>query len=1101
MCKLAFFVGLVQTATYLSFKFKFKTVHLLRHHHLKLIVSDFTLQQLYNLVLFHEMAGDIKVLFTFKLCVIIFAISLNNHRVKHGITCMAVAQIVVEPLWDTTASQCFVDTNFTGGIQFHGSAMETCSLQVLAPQGVNIQLQIPGRNISEEPAFIYIERDGDLEHCLHKYVLFNEQIQTCSSIYIHSKIHVVMQGSVNLYLRDVPAMESLPKCPEEGAIQDVESEGHLLRCSNVKGYNEIISCYPSNSRECRIKIPPNCGTILGHIEAIYQLCNHSLSQNHTALIIYPIQMVILDFSENTLVKIDGDAFRGLKNTSKLNLSKNNLTTLVTNAFHDLINLEFLDISSNQIAGIDVESFLHLTELRYLAIGNNMFNTLPMYTFQNLFNLETLYLDGNHITNLSAGVFVGLHNLTYLFLNNNLLRTLPTGLFQDLLSLESLHLHWNQITNLSAGIFVGLSNLRTLNLNDNLLSTLPNALFQNLLSLEILYLDGNQINTLSEGAFVGLDNLIDLSLTANMLSTLPNGIVQDLLNLKIFVLQGNRITSLNAGMFVGLGTLQFIVLDENKLLSLHAGLFQNLTNLRLLGISRNLLINLPVDIFTGLQNLRFLTMAINHLNALHAGVFRDLVSLGLLVLTDNRLANLPSGTFDGLVSLTILSLDQNRLVHLPNDIFKGLVNLEALYLEQNRLENLPYDIFQELAHLEHISIFSNQLTQFHIDTFKGLSNLHYLSLSNNSLTHLPYNTFKYTGNIVYLDLSANRLDRIPNIDHLSHLQVLDLTNNTLFMIPNTSFSSLSTNSYIFVNQHEICECYVPRQVNCSAADDRSPYLTCERLLSDSALVVVMWFISLGALSGNIFVLVWRKKETSANETNSILLQNLAASDLLMGIYMLIIASADTYFGDSFPMQSESWRSGITCRIAGAMSIISSEASVFFVTLISIDRFIAIRFPYSTRRLRKYSVRIVAVMTWTISFVLGIVPSVLSGSSFKFYDNSHVCIGLPLALTKIYKIGKSTTKIYLYFEHLIFNTIKSVFTTQYKGLANGLFFSTAVFLGLNCVCYLIILGCYVEIIRAVRQSSKLTGRSQEMKQQIKLTIKVTAIVATDFSAGFQ
>ncbi len=46
---------------------------------------------------------------------------------------------------------------------------------------------------------------------------------------------------------------------------------------------------------------------------------------------------------------------------------------------------------------------------------------------------------------------------------------------------------------------------------------------------------------------------------------------------------------------------------------------------------------------------------------------------------------------------------------------------------------------------------------------------------------------------------------------------------------------------------------------------------------------------------------------------------------MGIYLLIIASADIFFGDSFPMNAERWRSGITCRITGAISMLSSEAS--------------------------------------------------------------------------------------------------------------------------------------------------------------------------------
>ena len=270
---------------------------------------------------------------------------------------------------------------------------------------------------------------------------------------------------------------------------------------------------------------------------------------------------------------------------------------------------------------------------------------------------------------------------------------------------------------------------------------------------------------------------------------------------------------------------------------------------------------------------------------------------------------------------------------------------------------------------------------------------------------------------------------------------------------------------------------------------------------------MWSIGLGALSGNLFVLVSRNKETHKKKVNSILLRNLAASDLLMGIYMLILACADIYFGDYFPMLSDTWRTGITCRIIGAMSIVSSEASVFFVTVISIDRFIAIKFPYSTRKLGKYSVKVVGTVVWTISLALGIVPSVLSGyrfksfDGFKFYDNSHVCIGLPLALTKLYFYnGRYHRYAIQIADSMNYRYHYKTYTVPFAGLQNGLFFSTALFLGVNCVCYLVILACYIEIVRAVRESSKRSGRSQDMTEQIKLTIKVTTIVATDIFCWF-
>ena len=185
-----------------------------------------------------------------------------------------------------------------------------------------------------------------------------------------------------------------------------------------------------------------------------------------------------------------------------------------------------------------------------------------------------------------------------------------------------------------------------------------------------------------------------------------------------------------------------------------------------------------------------------------------------------------------------------------------------------------------------------------------------------------------------------------------------------------------------------------------------------------------------------------------------------------------------------------------KLVGAISIIASEGSVFFVTLISIDRFVNIQYPYSAKKINKKAVIVSSIVTWLFSIALGVIPSTLAGKYFKFYDNSHVCIGLPLAL-----IGSFTPTI----KDKIVVVGGVEFTrrlTEYDltEKLSGSYFSSALFLGLNGVCYLIILICYIRIILAVKRSSARTGRKQEMKKQVQLTVRVAAIVATDFCCWF-
>ena len=266
------------------------------------------------------------------------------------------------------------------------------------------------------------------------------------------------------------------------------------------------------------------------------------------------------------------------------------------------------------------------------------------------------------------------------------------------------------------------------------------------------------------------------------------------------------------------------------------------------------------------------------------------------------------------------------------------------------------------------------------------------LDHNRLKALDTNLFQDNTNLIVLILSGNEFTNIPNINHLKNLIFLNLRDNKLTKVTtNGALSTLINQTVLYVSQHEICECYVPDDINCVPDSERSPFLTCDRLLSDRVLVFMMWIIGLNAIGGNLFVLGQRKANADKKKFQTFLLTNLAMSDLLMGIYMLLIASADIYFGEYFPMQAESWRSGITCRIAGTISIMSSEASVFFVTLISINRLVSIRYHYLRRKLGKTSSFILVGVLWITSFVLGVIPSGLSGINNRFYDNSHVCIG--------------------------------------------------------------------------------------------------------------
>lgn len=75
-----------------------------------------------------------------------------------------------------------------------------------------------------------------------------------------------------------------------------------------------------------------------------------------------------------------------------------------------------------------------------------------------------------------------------------------------------------------------------------------------------------------------------------------------------------------------------------------------------------------------------------------------------------------------------------------------------------------------------------------------------------------------------------------------------------------------------------------------------------------------------------------------QVHSFLITNLAVSDFFMGFYLLIIAGVDTHYRGVYSVHDEEWRSSTLCNLAGFLSTLSSELSVFTLTVITLESFL-------------------------------------------------------------------------------------------------------------------------------------------------------------------
>ena len=987
-----------------------------------------------------------------------------------------LGELEITPLPD---SYCMMeadnDTDSQSTLMVYGNLSRSCDLHINPLSSSQILISIVAGNIrSTDYMYMYIERMGQLGVCSNRYVALMElQQPSCKVNFGNAAIQLHFRGDIAVGVQDAMVDEDHHLgCPEDVNQDDMVGalEGQTSNCKQVKGFGSVIQCVRTNHKwwvfnelegwweweskptsRCDVQCPDNCSCIFTDRQVVYNCSQNiqDLGKISSGFLLFPSYISHVDLSYNSISALTTETFMSIfKDIRHLDLSSNFLTTLPSGSLDYLYNVIHLYFHENSLATLDTKLFV------------------------NLHNLAFLFLYSNALVTLDAGLFANLHSLTYLYLHSNSLVTLDAGLFANLHSLTRLDLDSNALVTLDAGLFANLHNLTYLSLHYNSLVTLDAGLFANLHSLTYLYLHSNSLVTLDAGLFANLHSLTRLDLDSNALVTL------------------------DAGLFANLHSLTALYLHSNSLVTLDAGLFANLHSLTVLSLDYNALVTLDAGLFANLHNLTYLSLHYNSLVTLDAGLFANLHNLTYLSLHSNSLVTLDAGLFANLYNLITLVLDQNALVTLATHIFINLHKLNELSLIDNKLAALDHRTFHELVELRYLYINKNKISHLKDGTLSNLFLLEKLSVAFNQVTFLSFNMFEDLHSLVELDLSGNRLQTIPQIGHMTLLNKIDLLGNPLTKITKNMFSGVKITASIFVDQPEVCICYLNGSDTCFNTIKPSPYLTCNHLLSLTALTVFIWIIGCSAIFGNMFVVWWKRvKQRAENKVQSLLLSNLAMSDLLMGIYMIIIASADVYYGQYFPMNAESWRSSILCRIAGTLAITSSEASVLFVTFISIDRCITIKFPYSIHKLRVKSTRLISALVWAFSLTLGLTASILAGRSSDFYDNSHVCIGLPLA-----QVVNHKTQIIEAANIEWWESARTVEVIESFDRSPGLYFSVAVFIAFNMFCFLLILACYIGLIRAVSKTSSEAFRQREMAEEIRMTLKVSAIVLTDFFCWF-
>ena len=258
----------------------------------------------------------------------------------------------------------------------------------------------------------------------------------------------------------------------------------------------------------------------------------------------------------------------------------------------------------------------------------------------------------------------------------------------------------------------------------------------------------------------------------------------------------------------------------------------------------------------------------------------------------------------------------------------LINLRTLSLAKNPVCSIRYDSSAQLTKLLTIDLSHNKLTVFDSKTLSSMIYMQHLNLSFSAIDTIHPNGFQYTPKLTHLYLAGNPINTF-SVDLFTSL---------------TNLRILTSKTYKLC-----CRDILPAHFDLIRCDSpRDEISSCEDLLQSGIYRVSVWLIGILSLLGNMLCSVVRVcvQRTSSQSGFHVFVTNLSFADLLMGVYITVVGVADSLFRGKYLFYDETWKHSVACKVAGFLSLLSCEVSALVICLITLDRFIALHFPFNS-----------------------------------------------------------------------------------------------------------------------------------------------------------
>ncbi|XP_070173749.1 G-protein coupled receptor GRL101-like [Littorina saxatilis] len=419
-------------------------------------------------------------------------------------------------------------------------------------------------------------------------------------------------------------------------------------------------------------------------------------------------------------------------------------------------------------------------------------------------------------------------------------------------------------------------------------------------------------------------------------------------------------------------------------------------------------------------------------------------------------------------LIYLSLARCSLTHLHNLI---LANLRVLDLSDNDLGWLRSNQLGRSANLHTLVLSGNPLVSITDDV--RLPAVRVLDVSRVAIEDLVKNLTSVFIGLHSLNASKCGVDTVqsPGLGPLSQLRIVDLRGSDLLHFPPELLAGLTRLHTVHADNYKLCcQAVLPAGFNpnhCHVPPDAIS--SCDSLLKTDLFRVITAVFSAVAVLGNLASFVVRVcvQKSGGSLGYSVFVTHLSVSDLLMGVYLAIILVADWWYRGAYVWEDEAWKASVACRLAGVLSLTSSEVSAFVVCLITLDRLLVLRFPFSQLRFSPRSAHVASALAWLIGFTLASAPLLPSLAFWRFYGQSGMCVPLPV-----------------------------VSRNDFAGYG----YSFGIMIVMNLGLFLLTALGQVFVYLSIRASAISTSDSARKSKDLTIARRLTAVVVSDFLCWF-